>query len=168
MKKLFVILLIMFFSVLPCFAKYKPIPKNLSKQYKAEVTQIIDTQYPVAVHETEQLRTEAHKMYLEVLKNKNLYMNYCASNFDMTIDTPEFEIASKIIDITNNYVSIRGDESLCTGYTGSLLDFLDPYFKDNKIDDSKLKSLSALSNIRYKEIIKEQEDLHRFMYPEEY
>lgn len=168
MKKLLVVFLIMFFNILPCFAEYKPIPKNLSKQYKAEITQIIDTQYPIAVHETEGIREEAHQLYLDVLNNKNLYMNYCANNFDMIIDNGEFHLLSKIIEATNKYVPIKNDDALATDYVGSLLDFLDPYFKDNHIDTKKLDSLGVLSNIRYKEIEKEQADLHRFMYPEEY
>ena len=167
MKRIFVLLLLLAFS-LPVFAGYKPIPKEFSKQYKTEITQLINTQYPIAVHQTEQKRRESHDFYLKVLKNKNLYIDYATRNYDMTISNSEFEILSQIVDITNKYVNIKDDEELSTGFTGSLMDFLDPYFKDNKIDINKLKSLSALIHIRYNEIIQEQEALHRFIYPEEY
>ena len=41
MKKLIVFLCLFFLSI-PSWAEYKPIPKELSKQYKAEVEQIIN------------------------------------------------------------------------------------------------------------------------------
>ena len=65
MKKILLILLLLLFS-LPTLAQYKPISKDRSSQYKTEVTQIIDTQYPIAVRRTKQIRREAHKMYLKV------------------------------------------------------------------------------------------------------
>ena len=140
----------------------------MSKQYKAEVTQFIDTQYPIAVHQTEQYRIKSHNLYEKVLLDKSLYIDYATSNFDMNIENSEFEMLSQILAITNKYVNIKGDKSLSTDFSGSLMDFLEPYFKDNKVDTHKLNSLSALINIRYKEIIQEQESLHKFMYPEEY
>ena len=167
MKKLFVLILIIFLGS-PVFAEYVPIPEYLSKQYKKEVMKILNIQYPVAVQETEQLRAEAHDMYIKVLKDKNLYMEYATNNFDMNIYIGEFHLLSKIIDITDKYVDIKNDNAFATDYTGAMLDFLNPYFKDNGINQNKLKKLGSLITKRYKEIIKEQEILHKFMYPDEY
>ncbi len=164
MKRIFILLLFMFLC-LPVFAEYKPIPKELSKQYKAEIEQLIETQYPIAIREIEETSAQAHIMYLQVLKNKNLYMDYVSNNFDMNIDNGQFYLLSKIIDATNEYVNIKNDTALATDYVGSLLDFLDPYFKDNKINKNKLNFIGSLVSIKAKEIEKEQNILYKFMYP---
>ena len=164
MKKILLILLLLLFS-LPTLAQYKPISKDRSSQYKTEVTQIIDTQYPIAVRRTKQIRREAHKMYLKVLKNNDLYITYATNNYDMIIDIGEFNLLSKIIDATDKYVSIKNDDALATDYNGAVLDFLDPYFKDNQIKTNKLDNLEILINKEYKKIIQEQEYLHKFIYP---
>ena len=46
MKKLILLLLISIIIGLPCFAEYKPIPKELSKQYRTEMEQVIKQEYP--------------------------------------------------------------------------------------------------------------------------
>ena len=53
MKKIFLIIYLIFALQIPTFAEYKPIPKNLNKQYKAEIEHIIDTEYPKAIKNVE-------------------------------------------------------------------------------------------------------------------
>lgn len=168
MKKLILLLLSFLVISSPCFAEYKPIPKHLSKQYKKEIMQIINTQFPVAIQETEQIWEEAHKMYLKVLENRELYIDYATNNYDTNIDIGEFNLLLKIITVTNKYVKISDENTLATDYTEALMEFLEPYFKDNKIKTDKLYRLGVLINKRYKEIEIEQQILHRYIYPEEY
>ena len=107
-------------------------------------------------------------MYLGVLQNKTLYLDYAVKNYDMNIYAGEFEFISKLIDVTDKYVKVKGDDAIATDYTGALLNFLDPYFKDNKIDTTKINNLENFVYIKYKEIEKEQDNLYRYIYPEEY
>ena len=51
MKKFIITLLSLLFFCVPAMAEYKPIPENLSKQYKTEMEQIIETESPVCVIE---------------------------------------------------------------------------------------------------------------------
>ena len=168
MKK---ILIILFFLLLifdqTAFAEYKPIPKNLSSQYKIEITKIIDKDYPNAIKKTKQTRRKAHKMYLKVLKDKKFYIDYATSNFDIIISTGEFNLLSKIIDITDKYVKIKDEEALATDHNGAILDFLNPYFIDNNIKTEKLDKLGLFINKKRMEIIQEQEFLHKIIYPNE-
>lgn len=159
MKKLFVIFLLMLFS-LPCFAEYKPIPKELSKQYRVEITQIIDTQYPIAVHETEEVSQNAHNMYLAVLENGNLYSDYYDANFDTRIDSPIFNIYKQILFKTVDYAKLSPEDIPATSYSGAIDEFLTPYFKDNNIKIDKLYSLGTLANIKQIEIENEQQELY--------
>ena len=46
MKKLFIAFYLIIIFVYLLFAEYKPIPANLSKQYKKEMEHIIDVEYP--------------------------------------------------------------------------------------------------------------------------
>ena len=146
---------------------YIPIPEDKKAQYKNEVTQVINKEYPVAINETQQIRDKAHKMYLEVLKDKKLYMDYATSNFDIIISTGEFNLLSKIIDITDKYVKIKDEEALATDYNGAILDFLNPYFIDNNINTEKLDELGIFIHKNYNEIIQEEEHLHKIIYPDE-
>ena len=139
----------------------------MSSQYKIEITKIIDKEYPIAIKKTKQTRCEAHKMYLNVLKDKRLYMDYAVSNFDIIISTGEFDLLSKIIDVTDKYVKIENEEALATDYNGAILDFLNPYFIDNNINTKKLDNLGVFVNKKHKEILKEQEHLHKIIYPDE-
>ena len=161
------LILSLLISCLPVFAEYKPIPKNFSSQYKTEITKIIDEEYPIAIKKTKQIRCKAHKMYLKVLKNKKLYMKYALSNFDIIISIGESDLLSKIIYITDKYVKIKDEEALATDYNGAVLDFLNPYFADNNINTEKLDKLGLFINKNYKEIIQEQEFLHKIIYPDE-
>lgn len=130
--------------------------------------QIINIQYPIAIKKTIEIRKEAHDMYLGVLQNKTLYLDYAVKNYDMNIYAGEFEFISKLIDVTDKYVKVKGDDAIATDYTGALLNFLDPYFKDNKIDTTKINNLENFVYIKYKEIEKEQDSLYRYIYPKEY
>ena len=49
MKKIILILCIIFQLVIPVYAEYKPIPESLSEQYKTEIEQIIDEEYPQVI-----------------------------------------------------------------------------------------------------------------------
>ena len=167
MKKLLLIFLTFFFFCFPAFAEYKPIPSNLSKQYRDEITKIINKQYPVAMRETKQIRLKSHKMYLKVLKNKKHYMDYVTNNFDMIINLGEFKLLSKIIAATDKYVEIKNDDALATDYNGALLDFLNPYFKDNEINSDKLDKLGNFVYVKQKEIEQEQLYLHQIIYPDD-
>ena len=166
MKKIFLIFLLLIFNQ-TAFAEYKPIPKNFSSQYKTEITKIIDKEYPNAIKKTKQTRCKAHKMYLKVIKDKKLYIDYATSNFDIIISTGEFSLLSKIIDITDKYVKIKDEEALATDYNGAILDFLNPYFVDNNINTEKLDKLGLFINKKRLEIIQEQEFLHKIIYPNE-
>ena len=165
MKKIFILLILFLFFAMPCFAEYKPIPKELSKQYRKEVTRIIDKEYLKTINEIKKITSEAHEMYLKVLQNKDLYnTKYITNNFDIIIDSPEFYMYVKIIDLTNKYINIKEDEALATGWSGTLRDFLSPYFKDNDIKTDKLDTVSSLAGECQQKILKEQEELHRFIY----
>ena len=161
LKKIFVLLFCFIFSVLSCFATDYKLPP----QYKIEVEQTINNEYPATLKKINDIALNANTMYKQVLKDKNLYMDFCAENFDMMIFTPEFYLYSDLIKITQKYTLLKNPP---TDDAGTLYDFLLPYFDNNNIDTEKLDKLKSFSALKYKEIDKYYQDLHKFMYPEEH
>ena len=72
-KLLFLITIFILFLTLPAFAEYKPIPKELSKQYKAEMEQIINEKYPTVLKDQREIYNKALHMYKKVSKNNNKF-----------------------------------------------------------------------------------------------
>lgn len=145
------------------FAEYKPIPAELSKQYKVEIEQIIDSKYKSSLDDISKRANDAHKMYLKVLQNKKYYYDYCFENFDMTVDTAVFNLYSTLLKTTNKYIEAK-DPTLSTDCTGNLYDFLNLYFKANNVNTSKLNQLNSYARKKQEEILQEQENLHKFIY----
>ena len=55
MKKIFLVIFLLIITNIPVFAEYKPIPETLSKQYKKEMEQIIDEEYPIVIKKIDYL-----------------------------------------------------------------------------------------------------------------
>lgn len=144
MKKVLVLLLVLVFNACMCLAEYKPIPADKSKQYKAEVEQIINEEVPKAKQELYKISDQAQKAY----KNKS---TESLNDLDFLLDSPEYGIHMKIINATDKYVNIKGDVP-ATDSAGALYDFLYPYFKDNNIDLTKLYEVINLAGVTQKEI----------------
>lgn len=139
MKKLFVIFLLMLFSILPCFAKYKPIPKELSSQYKADMEQIINNGYPNAI------------------KTIDEYFNYVMENHyepEVSIfDAPLFIYADMMKTTQEKYLGKKyipyGTDSVTPAS-----EFLYPYLKDNQVNIQKLKDIGNYAELKYNQIQK--------------
>ena len=166
MKRILIILLCFVLFCLPAFADYKPIPKNLSSKYCEEITKTIDINYPITTKEIEQIASTSHKMYLEVYTNKVYYnrdlsSKYYSQNFEIHIDTPEFNLYKELLYITRKYVYLPDNEIPITDYSGGIYEFLLPYFKDNNINTTKLDKLGTLSAQTAAQIEKEQTQLNQ-------
>ena len=71
-----VLLFVVFVTfALSAFAEYKPIPKHLSKQYKADMERIIDEEYPKAIKEIDKYFNDVEKGYnkLKIKYDRELY-----------------------------------------------------------------------------------------------
>lgn len=171
MKKVLVLLCVLVFNALVCFADYKPIPADKSKQYKAEIESYINNKYPSLIKEIKQISNDAEKEYNKVMQNPKdfkLYMDFCASHYDMIIDNPEFYLYVALIDITQKYAGFSDDERPVTDWSGALRDFLDPYFKDNNINTTELNEIEQFVAPQYEKIEQYYKNTHKAVYPEEY
>ena len=147
MKKILIAVLFMFIC-LPVLAEYKPIPKELSAQYKKEIEQVIKTQIPIA-------KKNIDNVFREVEEEKDEYEKVL--KIEYSIEGIFYDLYWNIIDITEEkYIgknNIR--KNLNEGdYSGELFEALIPYLKDNKINASKIYSLIKYAQKRQKELEK--------------
>ena len=131
MRNLLIIFLFIFLC-LPSFAEYMPIPKELSKQYKNEIEQVIKTQVPIA-------KKNIDNVFKEVEVEKDKYEK---------ILKIEYSMDGVLFDLYKVYFSEDGDT------LSILFGALIPYIKDNKINASKIYSLIKYAQKRQKELEK--------------
>ena len=147
MNKIFIVILSPFLYCMPAFAEYIPIPQNLSKQYKAEMEQIIDEEYP------------------KIIKNINDYVNYVKSNYDKIKKTnyptdcyllPEVSIYDLDISLYSKFIKTTQEkylgikyEQIGTDDSSSLQTYIYPYLVDNNINIKKLKKLGSYAKKKH-------------------
>lgn len=67
MKRFLLIAISIFLYCLPVMAEYIPIPQHLSKQYKAEMEQIIDEEYPKVIKNIDDIVKNVKKLHDNIL-----------------------------------------------------------------------------------------------------
>ncbi len=142
MEKILILFTVFFTFCLSAFAEYKPIPKELSKQYKTEMEKVIKKEYKV--------RFNNIKNYDKHILAEEPESRYTA--IDMGLQSEIFYFIISLIDITNKYTNIKEDIPITDCWI-DIYDVLLPYLKDNNINTKPINKL-----IRYSE---EKENLLR-------
>lgn len=142
MKKFIVVLLMLFFS-LPVFAEYKPIPKELSKQYKADMEKIIDKGYPKAIKNIDYFVNRAAKYHKRIMKN-GYFSNDQMDIINLTLlyenclPAAELDLYADLMKVTQEkYLGIEY-KPIGTDWVSPYETYLKPYFKDNNVNTKKL------------------------------
>lgn len=141
MRNLLVVICLMLFA-LPCFAEYKPIPKNLSAQYKSEITSTIDKEYSKAIKEADKKLLQAQNIYIQC--KLKTYKNDCFSDLDLQmvyIDNIESNFYMSLINKTDEFIKIKQNIPL-TDFSGELYGFILPYLKNHNINLVNVDKLS--------------------------
>lgn len=146
MKKLLVLFCLIIFS-LPVFAEYRPIPANLSKQYKAEMESMIDKGYPKAIKNVDDYVKRASIYHKRIMKNgyfSNNQMDVINLGFlyENCLPTAELDLYADLMKVTQEkYLGVKY-EPIGTDWVGPLEDFLNPYFRDNNVNTKKLVDIA--------------------------
>ena len=147
MKKIFIVILSAFLYCIPAFAEYVPIPKHLSKQYKAEIEQIIDEEYPKVVKNIDDYLKYVKSNYNETIKNKcktDYYLLPEVSIYDLDIS-----VYSKLIKITQEKYLNSKYKTTGTDDSSSLQIYMYPYLIDNNINIKKLEKLGTYAKKKH-------------------
>lgn len=164
MKKMFLLIALLFINCTTVFAEYKPIPKNLSFQYKMEMEQIIDKEFPKAINNADNYVKDAENYYNQIIKNgfnKDILTNMILIT-EVCIPASEIDLYSKLLETTyEKYLNIKY-EPLGTDSTNPFAEILYLYFKDNNVNTTKLRKIGLYEEKQIKvveEYIKQVEKL---------
>lgn len=165
MKKIFLLITLLFINYTAVFAEYKPIPKNLSSQYKIEMEQIIDKEFSKAINNADNYVNDAKDYYNQIIKNgfdKDILMNMILIT-EVCIPASEIDLYSKLLETTyEKYLNINY-KPIGTDSTNPYAEILYPYFKDNNVNITKLKKISMYEDKQIKVVekyIKQVEKLY--------
>ncbi len=156
-----VLLFVVFVTfALSAFAEYKPIPKHLSKQYKADMERIIDEEYPKAIKEIDKYFNDVEKGYnkLKIKYDRELYWSFIP---EVPIYEMDLFLYVKLMKVTQEkylhekYVPFGTDNSNSSG------EFLYRYFKDNNVNTYKLQQISQYAMSKDKMIQKYSDEIDK-------
>lgn len=142
----------LFFACLEAIAA-QDIPKHLSRQYKKEVEEIINKEYPLIIRKINDYTKEAKKLKnkllnSEISKGKDFqqeYMDLCLLA-EICIPATDLDLYAKIMQITQEkYLNIEY-KPFATDNPSAFKDYLHPYFINNNVNQNKLESISKYAN----------------------
>ena len=122
---------------------YRPIPKELSNQYKAEMEQIIDEEYPKIIKKINEDTEYGKNIYQKIMKNG--YNVDLAADlgfvYELYLPTEDLDLYAKLVKITQEkYLKIDYDPPGADWVT-PFENYLKPYFIDNNVNTKKLQDI---------------------------
>lgn len=166
MKKIIVITCLVLQICIPVFGEYVPIPEILGKQYKTEMEQIIDEEYPKAVKNVDKLVLQA-----KGIRNNLLKSGYSPECYMQLVLISEADLPAADVDMFVRLTKVTMEEYLEKSYktTGAddsyyLESFLFPYYKAYSIDTKKLVKLEKYIDKKINVVEKYVEDVKNFYY----
>lgn len=136
------------FTNLSAFAEYKPIPTELSKQYKHEMEHIIDKNYPTVLKNINKEVKNAKYYYNQTLKNGFNIENYINLTLisETSIPSTDLELYAKLMQVTQEKYLGEKYTPLGIDTTITIDKFLTPYFEDNNVNTKKLSKIIIYQN----------------------
>ena len=165
MKKLFITLLLLLTVCIPAFAEYKPIPLNMSKQYKTEIEHIIDSEYDQIIKKIDNLVFESKNLHDKIIQNGfniNDYINLTLIS-EVYIPAADLDLYAHLMKVTQEkYLGLKYDPT-GTDTPNPMYEYLYPYMKDNNVNESKLTKIILYESKQIKAVkkyIKQVEKYH--------
>ena len=155
MKKILILCFIFIFAF-NCYAKDYKLSQELQNQYRNEIYKTIKNELPKTKNKINKEFLNAQKTYEKFLRDKNKSKNidkyiFKIQDYQKGIETYETVFISGLIDITNKYKDINSDMPP-TDFSGTLIEFIIPYFEANNIDFSQINELDSYSANRIKKL----------------
>lgn len=126
---------------------------KLNSQYKQDIETAIKKEIPIAKEEIDKIYIETEEIYKKALQDRKNIYDYIEqlSQYMEYIESPEFHLYGKLIDVTRKYTYISEDKT-GTDWIGTLLDTLNPFIKANGINLDPIKDVSEYYTIKQKNI----------------
>lgn len=146
--KILLFLFIFWGCILSVCAEYKQIPKELSLQYKTEMEQIINREYPNALKNADDCVKKIKKIHDKMIKygyNENDYIDMNLLQ-DVNLFASDLELYAELMKITQEkYLKIKY-EPIGTDNANPIYEYLFPYFTDNNVDKTRLNQIDIYIN----------------------
>lgn len=143
MKKIFIVFVFLFLFCSFAFAENNTIPIDMNKQYKKEMEQIINSEYPRTIKNIKNLVERSNYLYNKIkLKGFNLedYINLILIS-ETSIPASDLYLYVKLLTITQEkYLGIKYQQ-IETDDSTAIFDKLYPYFKANNVNIHKLTKI---------------------------
>ena len=136
MKKIFLVIFLLIITNLPVFAEYKPIPETLSKQYKKEMEQIINSEYKKTINNIDNHVKDAKRIRDKILKNGFNIDDYITLSLipDTCITSADLDLYGKMLKVTQEKYLGMKYKPIGTDSVNPIDDILSPYFRDNNVN----------------------------------
>ncbi len=155
-KKIITTLYILLFSVHPACAEKFPFPTPLNMQYKQEMEQIIDKEYPKIIK-----NIDKDVKYAKNLRDKILKEGFNVEDYTKLALIPDTHIPSSDLDLYAELLKITTEKYLTKEYNAIETDssnpyykILIPYFEYNNVNQNKLKKIIIYQNKKIKVVEK--------------
>lgn len=152
MRKIFIVICIFLFNYIPVFAEYKPITSELSIQYKKEMEQIIDREYPIVITNINNEVKKAERYYKKIKKNGYNIEDFINLTLisENCIPSTDLKLYEKLMQTTQKKYLRENCVLIGTDNTIPLDEFLTPYFIDNNVNITKLSKIIKYQNKKIK------------------
>ena len=145
-QQIFTILLLCIIC-LPVLAEYKKIPQDVQQTYQIEINNVIDREV-IKSKKNIKLATKEIDSEKDIIIRRVLV--------EQTVPSILCDFYKTLIVTTGKYVDIEKDIP-ATDWYEELQKFMEPYFKDNNINTSKIDSLIKYANQHQNQIYKNQQ-----------
>lgn len=143
MKKIILIICLIFQFFIPVYADYKPIPESLSEQYKTEMEQIINEEYPHVIKKIDDEIKYAKSLRDKILKTGFNLDDYITLSLipDTCIPSADLDLYGKMLKITKEKYLDMEYIPMGTDSVNPIDEILTPYFRDNNVNRNKLEKI---------------------------
>lgn len=148
MKKILIAFCLTIIFYIPAFAEYKPFPETLSTQYKNEMEQIIDNEYPHVIKNIDNLLIEAKNLHDRIIKNGFNLEDYINLTLiaEVCIPAADLDLYAELMKVTQEkYVGIKY-QPIGTDSTNPIDEYLYPYMENNNVNRKKLIKIINYEN----------------------
>ena len=164
MKKLFITLLLLLTVCIPAFAEYKPIPLNMSKQYKTEIEHIIDSEYDQIIKKIDNLVFESKNLHDKIIQNGfNIddYINLTLIS-EVCIPAADLDLYTHLMKVTQEkYLGLKYDP-IGTDTPNPMYEYLYSYMKDNNVNENKLTKIILYESKQIKIVEKHIKQVEKY------
>jgi len=127
---------------------YKPVPADLSRQYKTEMEQIIDEEYSKAIKDVDILTSRAKFLYNKILNEDGKYEDYTELTLipETALPAVDVDLFTRLVKTTQEKYLDKKFEQVWFGNSYYLDIYIYPYLEKPNVDTRKIIKLNKYTD----------------------